>query len=158
VTTETAGQSEPDVQALEAMVLEIWAALVGLPAEVTERRDPVGPAALTGSVALSGQWTGRVLLDCDDQLSSTIAGAMFDVDPAAASEEQRRDALGELANVLGGNFKALLGPLHSELALPQVRRDEPQAPARGERLLASLGLRCAGQVLRVRFLQRAGEL
>jgi chemotaxis protein CheX len=116
-------------------------------------RGPPGASELCSSVALTGQWRGRVLLDCNREMASAIAAAMFEVQAAAVSDEDRSDALGELANIVGGNFKALLAPLESEIALPRVTRADPEPIRPDERIVAAVGLSCAGQVLRLRFVQ-----
>jgi chemotaxis protein CheX len=108
----------------EATVQEIadqaWAALVGedevlvpLPAELTTD-------TLSSWVDIVGPWTGTVVLTCDRSTAEQLTVALLrEHAPAVLDAEDVADALGELANVVGGNVKAVL-PGPSVLGLPEV--------------------------------------
>lgn len=70
-------------------------------------------------VGISGQWDGAVIVDCSPALAGELAGLMFGLGPDEVARDQIEDALGELANMIGGNLKALLPPPCS-LSLPTV--------------------------------------
>jgi chemotaxis protein CheX len=74
---------------------------------------------VTGCVQFSGEWEGAITLRCSMALARLAAGLMLDVAPERATDEDIRDALGELANMVGGNVKALL-PGPTQLSLPLV--------------------------------------
>jgi len=115
----------------EATVQEIadqaWAALVGeeevlvpLPGELAA--DPV-----SAWVDVVGPWTGTVVLTCGRDTAEELTRALLrEHAPAVLEPEDVEDALGELANVVGGNVKAVL-PGPSVLGLPEVGA----APAAG---------------------------
>jgi chemotaxis protein CheX len=111
---ETTFVDEGDV----SMIVEsIFAELLGLgvlPAPVPA--DPAGDQ-LVGLVRISGGWHGTVTVTCDQALAGRIAAAMLDRAPAGDAEVA--DAMGEVANMTGGNVKALL-PGPSVLSLPEV--------------------------------------
>lgn len=75
--------------------------------------------ALTGRVEIGGSFEGAVELTCSLPAARGIAAAMFattvdDLDEAAVA-----DAVGELANIVGGGLKGLLASPTS-LSLPKV--------------------------------------
>ena len=63
---------------------------------------------LTGSVQLTGDWNGAVLLECGRAEACRFAGRFLSMDPPAAVDNVVRDAVGELANIIGGNLKSAL--------------------------------------------------
>ncbi|MBS2940172.1 chemotaxis protein CheX [Nocardioides sp. J2M5] len=72
---------------------------------------------LRASVAVHGQWTGWITLEVSRAAARDLTRRMLS-DPEV-SEEDVRDAVGELVNVLGGNVKSLLVD-GSTLGLPEV--------------------------------------
>ncbi len=81
-------------------------------------------------VGLSGAWQGHIVLTCSAELSRRATAAMFALEPAQATDEEIRDALGELINVIGGGLKAHL-PGPSALSLPTVSQVDDPLPATG---------------------------
>jgi len=81
-----------------------------------------GERTLVGCVQITGAWSGAVLLSCAPGFASLAARTIFAGagDPSVGEE---RDALGELANMVAGNLKALL-PAPSYLGLPTVADGE----------------------------------
>ena len=70
-------------------------------------------------VRITGGWHGAVVLSCGRDLAVAITEAMFAMDPGTTSAEELDDAMGEMANMIGGNIKGLL-PGPSQLSLPTV--------------------------------------
>lgn len=113
-------QTSTDVSSenVRSMTQEVWSALLGLeltPAPL-EAALPVGPV-LVAAVQISGAWQGTVQIECSHDHATAAAALMFASEAEAMSDEQTRDALGELANVLTGNVKSLL-PGPSALSVP----------------------------------------
>lgn len=105
--------------------------------------DPEGTAPLlpfpaprqlvevSASVSVAGAWRGHVVLSCSSTASKNAAAALLGVDFDEVTAEDIADALGELANIIGGNIKSLL-PEPSALSLPHVllgRVDSEHWPA-----------------------------
>lgn len=90
--------------------------------------DEVPPHLWRASVTISGASNGLVTVDCSEELARRLAAAMFDSPAGSLSEEDVRDSLGEIANIIGGNIKALL-PGPSNLGLPKVELDVSAPPA-----------------------------
>lgn len=107
---------------LQELVESIWSTTVAIEAHVVTA--PIAPSPdgkVLACVTISGAWNGAVVVECDVAGASHIAGAMLDMDPKELSEDDVRDAIGEVANVIGGNVKASL-PQPSVLSLPSVAR------------------------------------
>jgi CheY-specific phosphatase CheX len=75
--------------------------------------------SLTGCVQITGGWTGAVTIRCSTASASSFAAVMFGCDPTELSDEEVRDALGELTNMLAGSVKGLV-PEECQLGIPAV--------------------------------------
>lgn len=110
-----------DRDEIRRLVEKAWAAMLGL--EIRPAPDDTIPDwpgdVLTGAVTVAGPWSGLVALACPAVLARRFAAVVFAVPPERVADEQCRDVLGELTNVLGGGLKALL-PGRSTLGLPVV--------------------------------------
>jgi chemotaxis protein CheX len=74
---------------------------------------------VTASVSLTGAWQGHVVVACSDPASRNAAAALLGVKLDEVTEADVADAMGELANIIGGNIKSLL-PEPCALSLPHV--------------------------------------
>ncbi len=73
----------------------------------------------TGSVQITGKWNGGLLLSLPSSLVDKLAETLFSLESGKASTEDRKDAVGELINMIGGNIKALL-PQPCTLSVPHL--------------------------------------
>jgi CheY-specific phosphatase CheX len=104
---------------LNEIAEKVWAMVLGLellPAKCDPARTD---AFVLGRVTITGTWQGAVTLGCSPMLARRAAAAMFGKQPAEADPEEIRDALGELTNMVGGNFKTLLKG-DCRLSVPKV--------------------------------------
>jgi chemotaxis protein CheX len=116
-----------DEETVQSIAQEAWSALIGddeylvpLPGEHPD--DPI-----SSWVEVVGPWTGAVVLTCGRSTAEDLARCLLaEHAPPVLDEEDVADGLGELANVVGGNVKAVL-PGPSVLGLPEVG----SAPAAG---------------------------
>jgi chemotaxis protein CheX len=74
---------------------------------------------MTAVVQITGSWQGATMVRCTSEMAHHIGAAMFGIEPGSASSEEVQDALGEVANMIAGNFKSLLPP-GCQLSLPAV--------------------------------------
>jgi hypothetical protein len=107
---------------------EVFAAMVDGPAGSLASR-PGGPRPesdpLHAWVELETEPASRVQLTTEATTAGDLTRAFLHLGGAApVTEVEVVDALGEIANVFGGNIKALL-PEHVSLTLPEVSRDSP---------------------------------
>ena len=107
----------------EATVQEIadqaWAALVGEEEFLVPLPGELPADTVSSWVDVVGPWTGAVVLTCGrDTAEQPTRALLREHAPAVLERADVEDALGELANVVGGNVKAVL-PGPSVLGLPE---------------------------------------
>ena len=113
-----------------------------------------GVARYIGTVHIDGPWRGSVVVDCPEAFGRVVAAAMFGSEPADVVEEELVDVIGELANMTGGNVKALLEG-DSTLSLPTVvRGSDFRVVVPGTHLARSLAYECEGHVFELRVLAK----
>ena len=98
----------------------VWMALVEeeLKPEVSDDSELHG-RFLTGCVQITGEWEGAIIVSCSYGLALNTTAFMFDMDKDEVTREELQDAVGELANMVGGSLKGLV-PGPSRLSLPTV--------------------------------------
>jgi chemotaxis protein CheX len=146
--------------ALFETVRNIWTVILGLEVQDDVESDAAlarlnAVPTLTASVQLTGAWDGSVLLYCTAGLARRAAAVMFGMEPTEMSDEEIGDALGELANMTGGNVKALL-PQPCDLSLPAVVEGiDYRFVVPGSRVLSNILLSCEGEPFLVTLLEKA---
>ena len=81
--------------------------------------------ALTAAVAINGGWKGTVMVEYSPRIASRIASAMFGL--SYVSEDDVKDAIGEVAQIVSGNLKAFVAHktgAECQLSLPVVELTE----------------------------------
>jgi len=117
--------------------------------------DPQHPGLddiVLASVTISGAWHGVLTLGCSTDVARRAAASMFGKPPHEAAPDDIRDALGELTNMIGGNFKTLLKG-DCRLSVPNIVDTIPQGPTDP----ASVGpqwFECEGGVVLLHVAQR----
>jgi chemotaxis protein CheX len=61
---------------------------------------------ITSLVSLMGDWNGAVMIECNPRQACQFAGRILAMDPPETVDDDVRDVLGELANMIGGNMKS----------------------------------------------------
>lgn len=103
---------------IEDITRTIWTTLFDLDLELGGVSLPGPESTVTSCVQIDGDWHGALVLQCPLELGRSLATAMFQGD-SEPDVGQVRDALGELANMTGGNVKAVL-PGSCRVSLPAV--------------------------------------
>jgi len=80
-----------------------------------EHPDP----AVTALIAFGGKWSGGFELRLDYGSAVALARAFLQAEDMNEFNDDVRDAIGELANVIAGNLKAIL-PLGTTLGAPSI--------------------------------------
>ena len=109
-----------DEETVQSIAQEAWSALIGHEEFLVPL--PGGPPddAISSWVDVVGPWTGTVVLTCGRSTAEQLSRELLkEHAPPVIDDEDLEDALGELANVVGGNVKAVL-PGPSALGLPEV--------------------------------------
>ncbi len=116
-----------DAETVQSIADEVWPSLVGDGEAVVPVPVPPPAEVLSAWVDIVGPWTGSVVLSCAPATAEALTeSVLMTRPPTVVDAEDVADALGELANVLGGNIKSVL-PGESKLGLPRVG----SAPPRG---------------------------
>jgi chemotaxis protein CheX len=108
-------------------------------------------------VQLVGSWNGAIRLDCDIALAREAAGCFLGKEGPAATMDEIRDTVGELANMAAGSVKALL-PQPTHISLPAVADgDHYDLTVRKGRLLLQCPFECRGKAFLVSLIERAPD-
>jgi chemotaxis protein CheX len=113
----------PTQEDLQVITEQVWASFLDVdgdgasPLIVLEALERV--TDVCASVAVTGAWQGHVVVSCSEHAARHVAGALMGVELDDVTVADIADALGELANIIGGNVKSLL-PEPCALSLPQV--------------------------------------
>lgn len=107
----------PQSEHLASIAHNVLNDFLGIPCQPLETMSSPPLDTRGARVFISGGWEGAVALGCSEALARKVASVMFAKTPQDMTVEEIEDAVGELANIIGGNIKALL-PGPSELSLP----------------------------------------
>lgn len=106
---------EPEV--ITTVTEQVWTDFLGI--ALAPIPSTAGEAECAASISIEGAWNGAVIVACSRQLARQAAATMYCCPVDQVDDASWRDTLNELANIMGGNLKALLpGPSH--LGLPEA--------------------------------------
>ena len=134
----------------------IWWATIHLEVQRVERllHRAARCRTLAARVRFAGAFEGALVVHCNTVLASLAAAAMFGCEPDEAGLEELQDAVGEIANMTGGNLKALL-PDPSSVSLPSVtEHSDYTADTPGEQIVTQLAFDCRGDPIQVTLLRK----
>ena len=144
-----------DEETVQSIAQEAWSALVGDDEFLVPLPGGLPDDAISSWVEIVGPWTGTVVLTCGRSTAEELSRSLLkEHAPPVLDSEDIEDALGELANVVGGNVKAVL-PGPSVLGLPDVG-SAPVAGLPADSLRVDLLWR--GQALTISVQGAAGAL
>jgi len=101
------------------IVVDVFSSMLRM--EVIALGD-VGPATaplVTGTVHFVGSWKGALRIECSPDQTFEFTKRLLGVELPTVVNEDVCDAFGELANMIGGNLKAVLPPT-VHLSMPSV--------------------------------------
>jgi chemotaxis protein CheX len=111
----------PTADDLMTIAAQVWSSY--LDPEGVNPLVPVAPRQpadeVSAAVSVTGAWRGHVVISFSSAASRHAAAALLGVEFDDVSTADITDAVGELANIIGGNVKSLL-PEPSALSLPHV--------------------------------------
>lgn len=139
---------------LATAVSETWEGMFGL---TVSEHDVYVPdqAELTAIVHISGEVEWAVVLRLPTALARLVAGAMFDCDGAELGADEISDAVGEIANVVGGVVKGGV-PGQTALSLPSVTEGRDlRVAVPGTMVATEYVARCEGAAFSISILVRS---
>jgi chemotaxis protein CheX len=107
---------------VQAIAEEVWTALLGEDEPLVPLPGELSGPTLSSWVDVVGPWSGAVVVTCGAATAEELTRCLLlrhTPLPPVVEAEDVDDALGELANVVGGGVKSTL-PGPSALSLPQV--------------------------------------
>ena len=113
-------QTEVKVEILAQIVESVFLTMMDLELTSSEKPWHPGGERLTSFVQLTGDWNGAVMIECSRQQACQFAGRILAMDPPDAVDDDVRDVLGELANMIGGNMKCGMSATGVRLSMPSV--------------------------------------
>ncbi|MFY9561134.1 MAG: chemotaxis protein CheX [Terriglobales bacterium] len=114
-------RSENWLPILELAVQEVFEIMVGCRLQPAAKSEHPANAEFTAMIGLAGALCGVLTFRCGSQAAGQIAARMLGTE-IASSEGQVWDALGEICNMIAGNFKNKLAGMdgHCMLSVPTV--------------------------------------
>ena len=98
---------------------DIFDTMLGVEVQPVEMDWRPARDRLTGAVYLAGAWRGAVLLECDRGQACYFTNRLMAIPLPEKLNDDVRDTMGELANMLAGNLKSVL-PRGVVLSMPSV--------------------------------------
>ena len=100
----------------------VFELMLQIPVQSSTPSDtPASPTDYLSRISMSGTASLQVAVRAPEQTAIQIASTMFKESPDSLTEEDVRDAVGEITNMVGGNLKGL-GDGNSKWTLPSVSR------------------------------------
>lgn len=137
---------------LESAAVEVFEMMAGVRLEPAPADEPKGDH--TAMVGMAGALCGMTTIRCSGETAGRLASRMLDGE-AASNPATVGDALGELCNMVAGNFKSKISNLadHCMLSVPTVIRGEDyvlQAVSSNEGFVVPLS--CEGRPIWISLL------
>ena len=136
-------QTEVSLELLAEIVETVFMTMMSL--EVSSSDVPWSHKGerLSSCVHLTGDWNGVVVLECNSRQACQFAGRILAMDAPETVDDDVRDVLGELANMIGGNMKSGMAT-GVRLSMPTVMegRDYDMRIC-GSQVLERIAFQCA---------------
>ena len=104
---------------LAAVTGSVFETMLGLETPSAPSGSCPNRGLLTAAVHISGTWRGALLIQCRPRQACQFFGRFLGVAPPAELNDDVRDVLGELANMIAGNLKFMLGE-SAQISIPLV--------------------------------------
>jgi len=104
---------------LSSIVQSVFRTMLDLEAAASQAPWTHTPDTITSAVHFVGEWRGAALVECGALVACQFAARYMGIEMPAAVDDDVRDVMGELANMVAGNLKSLL-PRGVELSMPSV--------------------------------------
>jgi chemotaxis protein CheX len=133
---------------LEQIVASVFETMMGLevrphPADWNPDND-----CLVATIRMTGKGNGVLVFEAGAEQSRALAGRFLSTDPPEKVDEDVRDVLGEIANMIGGNLKCVL-PSGVKLSIPTVHNHPERPPDLASHPLERQVFACAEGPFRV---------
>ena len=105
---------------IEQMIQELFESMLGLQvARVENRSEENFSGGLRGKINIDGAWEASLNVLVTKSLCDHLSCTMFGCDIDSLDQQDISDAIGEVANVIGGNVKGIVDQ-DCNLSIPEV--------------------------------------
>jgi len=104
---------------LARIVQSVFRTMMDLEVSSSDAPWTHAPDTITSAVHFVGEWQGVALVECDAPQACQFAVRFMGIEMPATVDDDVRDVMGELANMVAGNLKSLL-PRGVDLSMPCV--------------------------------------
>ncbi|HBE71181.1 MAG TPA: chemotaxis protein CheX [Planctomycetaceae bacterium] len=140
---------EIEVTAMQQIISNVFEDMLQLPVDSSPSESSFDGRAIIASICISGRSEKQIVVEVPSVSATLIGATMFDVAMDAVEPTEIEDAVGEIANMIGGNVKGIL-PEDAQLSLPNVDHCEKgSSPASGAETTWDFAV--SGQPVRVRW-------
>ncbi len=135
------------------VVQEVFRTMLGIEVEPVIVVWPPDEELINVAVHYAGAWKGALLLECTPGQACAFTGRLLGVDPPDEVNDDVRDAVGELANMIAGNLKPVLPP-GVALSMPTLVEGADYAlRILGGNLAGMIAFRCCAGVFWVSLIE-----
>jgi chemotaxis protein CheX len=110
----------------QQIVQDVFSSMLRMDVEQVAASEPPHGPVITAAVHFVGSWKGALRIECTPDQIFEYTKRLLGIERPIAVNEDVCDAFGELANMIGGNLKAVLPPV-VQLSMPSVVRGEDYA-------------------------------
>ncbi len=104
---------------LERIVAMVFRTMLTLDVAPLDQRWSRTPDSLTAAVYFAGQWKGGVYIECTRDQALDVTARLMSIPRPDQVDDDVIDAMGEMANMIGGNMKSVM-PRGVQLSAPTV--------------------------------------
>lgn len=112
-------QTEVSVEILTQIVQSVFITMMDIEVRLCDAPWKSTGDRMTSIVYLTGDWNGAVILECHPRQACHFAGKILCMDTPETADDDVRDVLGELTNMIGGNMKSGMS-IGIRLSMPSV--------------------------------------
>jgi len=105
-------------EAVEQTVASVFETMMGLAVEPVQTEWSSEAERVTATLHIAGIWNGVLMLEVSRSIACFLASNFLGFDTPEV-DDNVRDVLGELSNMIGGNLKCVLAP-GALLSMPEV--------------------------------------
>ncbi|MFO7685685.1 MAG: chemotaxis protein CheX [Desulfobacterales bacterium] len=90
-------------------VIELFDVMLSMPLQLSDAETPFasGTSRMLGSLSFAGQVLGNIQIQVSEAFARIIAASMLGIgEDEIGSDDELKDVVGEMANIVGGNLKA----------------------------------------------------
>lgn len=109
-----------DTPTMHQIISTVFADMLGMPTEVLgPETSKIEQPRYSAAIEISGEVEEQIVVEATQATATAIAETMFCTPADELEEDEVQDALGEIANMVGGNVKGTY-PGELKLSLPVV--------------------------------------